>query len=93
MQPPFASLSPNQANAYRGGSPRNYVGVGVGPPTGGYMGSAYQAMPPRLQYPVAYPGGLRPFSGPSSPLPPDVSKNHAATSSTVSADHVEGSFS
>ncbi|CAI9297200.1 unnamed protein product [Lactuca saligna] len=88
MQPPFANLSPNQANAFRGGSPRNYVGVG--PPTGGYMGSAYQAMPPRLQYPVAYPGGLRPFSGPSSPLPPEVSKNHAATSSTVAADHVEG---
>ncbi|KAL4572088.1 hypothetical protein LXL04_018857 [Taraxacum kok-saghyz] len=80
MQPPFASLSPNQASAFRGGSPspRNYVGSPVG-----YMG-------PRVQYPVAYPGGLRPpFSGPSSPVPLEASKNQAATSST-SADHVEG---
>ncbi|KAI3773111.1 hypothetical protein L6452_04310 [Arctium lappa] len=86
-QPPFTNLTPNQANALRGGSPRNYA---VSP--AGYMGSAYPAMP-RVQYPLAYPGGMRPFSGPPSPVPPEVAKNHAATSSTVSAsatDHVEG---
>ncbi|XP_024966818.1 RNA-binding protein BRN1 isoform X1 [Cynara cardunculus var. scolymus] len=86
-QPPFTNLSPNQANALRGGSPRNYA-----VPPAGYMGSAYPAMP-RVQYPLAYPGGMRPFSGPPSPVPPEVAKNHIATSSTVSAsatDHVEG---
>nr|XP_043621638.1 RNA-binding protein BRN1 isoform X2 [Erigeron canadensis] len=86
-QPPF---SPNQANALRAGSPRNFA---VSPT--GYMGSAYPAVP-RLQYPLAYPGGIRPFSGPSSPVPPEVANNNASTSSTVSgsaADHIEGDFS
>ncbi|KAJ9547671.1 hypothetical protein OSB04_020214 [Centaurea solstitialis] len=86
-QPPFTNLAPNQANALRGSSPRNYT-----VPPAGYMGSAYPAMP-RVQYPMVYPGGMRPFSGPSSPVPPEVAKNHAATSSTVTAsatDHVEG---
>ncbi|KAI3741832.1 hypothetical protein L1987_59510 [Smallanthus sonchifolius] len=86
-QPPFTNLSPTQANALRAGSPRNYA---VSP--AGYMGSAYPSVP-RLQYPLAFTGGIRPFSGPSSPVPPEVASNHAATSSTVSGsapDHVEG---
>ncbi|XP_071698539.1 RNA-binding protein BRN1-like [Rutidosis leptorrhynchoides] len=81
-QAPFTNLSPNQANALRAASPRNYP---VSP--GGYMGPAYTSVP-RLQYPLPY----RPFSGPSSPVPPEVN-NQAATSSTVTGnatDHVEG---
>ncbi|KAI3800969.1 hypothetical protein L1987_29069 [Smallanthus sonchifolius] len=86
-QPPFTNLSPTQANALRAGSPRNFA---VSP--AGYMGSGYPTVP-RLQYPLAFSGGIRPFSGPSSPVPPEVASNHAATSSTVSGsapDHAEG---
>ncbi|XP_076898656.1 RNA-binding protein BRN1-like [Bidens hawaiensis] len=86
-QPPFTNLSPTQPNALRAASPRNYA-----VPPAGYMGSAYPTVP-RLQYPLAFPGGIRPFSGPSSPVPPEVANNHAATASTVSGsapDHVEG---
>ncbi|KAD3068647.1 hypothetical protein E3N88_36527 [Mikania micrantha] len=86
-QPPFTNLSPTQANALRAGSPRNYT-----VPPAGYMGSAYPTVP-RLQYSLAFPGGMRPFSGPSSPVPPEVANNHAAASSPVSGsapDHVEG---
>ncbi|KAJ0797132.1 putative RNA recognition motif domain, paraneoplastic encephalomyelitis antigen [Helianthus annuus] len=86
-QPAFTNLSPTQANALRAGSPRNYA-----VPPAGYMGSAYPTVP-RLQYPLAFSGGIRPFSGPSSPVPPEAANNHPATSSTVSGsapDHVEG---
>ncbi|PWA81821.1 RNA-binding protein-defense related 1 [Artemisia annua] len=84
LMPPY---SPNQANALQRGSPRNFA---VSPT--GYMGSPYPAVP-RLQYPFAYPGGMRPLSGPSSPIPPEVANNHTATSSTAggsAADHIEG---
>nr|GEX82382.1 RNA-binding protein BRN1 isoform X1 [Tanacetum cinerariifolium] len=84
LMPPY---SPNQANALQRGSPRNFA---VSPT--GYIGSPYPAVP-RLQYPFAYPGGMRPFSGPSSPIPPEVANSHTATSSTIggsAADHVEG---
>ncbi|KAK9071773.1 hypothetical protein SSX86_008202 [Deinandra increscens subsp. villosa] len=77
-QLPFTNLSPNQANTLRAGSPRNYT-----VPAAGYMGSAYPNMP-RLQYPLAYRGGIRPFSGPSSPVLQEVATNNSAASPTVS---------
>ncbi|KAJ0786122.1 hypothetical protein HanOQP8_Chr02g0051581 [Helianthus annuus] len=86
-QPAFTNLSPTQASALRAGSPRNFA-----VPPASYMGSAYLTVP-RLQYPLAFSGGIRPFSGPSSPVPPEAANNHVATSSTVSGsapDHVEG---
>ncbi|KAI3693506.1 hypothetical protein L1987_76449 [Smallanthus sonchifolius] len=86
-QPPFTNLNPNQANTLRAGSPRDYT-----VPPAGYMDSAYPTVS-RLQYPLAYPAGVRPFSGPSNPAPPEVANNHATASSTVggsSPDHVEG---
>ncbi|KAI7728868.1 hypothetical protein M8C21_029783 [Ambrosia artemisiifolia] len=84
-QPSFTNLSPNQANSLRAGSPRNYT-----VPPAGYVGSAYPTVP-RLQYPLAYPGGIRPFSGPSSPVPSEGANTSASSTVSGSApDHVEG---
>ncbi|XP_021906856.1 RNA-binding protein BRN1 isoform X1 [Carica papaya] len=95
-QPAFHNMIPpvNQGNALRGMSPdlapRNYA-----VPPASYVGSAYPGVP-RLQYPMAYPGGMmghRPLSSSPGAVPPAVANSSAATSSgagTSSGVQVEG---
>lgn len=83
-QQPFHSISPTSLVGARPD-----LSPGISPRN-------YYPAVPRVQYPLAYPGGVisnRPLSGPSSPVPPTVANSQAAASSSVSAapgDQVEG---